>query len=145
MLKKKGAALLLLFFVAASIATAEAQPWRDWLNRLLGRETETITSIGEILENPENFEGKNVTVEGTFTDRVSFSWVRGDLWGIDDGAAITVQIERDEDLSYREFYDYIDSLYDKKVRVEGEVAIAQDTHGKNPFLIAEVEDIKVIE
>ncbi|MDY6984894.1 MAG: hypothetical protein SVE93_00555, partial [Candidatus Thermoplasmatota archaeon] len=93
MLKKKGIALLLLFFVAASITTAEAQPWRDWLNRLLGRET--ITGIGEILEDPENFDGKNVTVEGIFTDRAYFAWVRGDLWGIEEeGEILTVSIER---------------------------------------------------
>jgi len=105
----------------------------------------SATAISEILKSPEDFEGKEVIVEGIFTDSVSFSWVRGDLWGIDDGAAITVQIEQNEDLSGREFYDYIDSLYDKKVRVEGEVAIARDTYGKNPFLIAGVEGIEVIE
>lgn len=138
MLKKKGIALLLLFFVAASITTAEAQPWRDWLNRLLGRET--ITGIGEILEDPENFDGKNVTVEGIFTDRAYFAWVRGDLWGIEEeGEILTVSIERDGP----GFYDYIDSLYDKKVRAKGEIELLQDGKELKPLLIT--SDIEVIE
>jgi uncharacterized protein YdeI (BOF family) len=140
---------LAILFLLAPVAEAQQSGGpqdavRRWIDRILGKET--ITEVSDILKNPENFDGEEVTVEGIFTDRASFSWVRGDLWGIEDnGKKITVNVKQNETLKGRDFYQYIDGLYDKSVRVRGRIEVLEDGKSLKPLLVAEVSDIEVMQ
>jgi hypothetical protein len=59
---------------------------RDFINRILNREEgkEEITAIKDILENPEEYSNKTVTVEGILGGRIGYGWMRGDIYGIYD-------------------------------------------------------------
>lgn len=146
---QRSAMCLAILFLLAPLAEAQQaggpqDSVRQWIDRILGRET--ITKVGDILKNPEKFDGKNVTVEGTFTDRASFSWVRGDLWGIEDnGETLTMNVKQNADLKGRDFYMYMDSLYDKNIRVKGEIELLEDGKTLKPLLVVEVSDIEVME
>jgi len=136
-------AALLVVLLLLSTAVVEAQPIRDLIDKVLGREK--ITHIEDILKEPENFDGKNVTVEGIFTERSYFSWVRGDLWGIDeDGNVLTMQVNQSESMKGRDFYKHMDQLYDKKVRVKGFIDVLEDGKAQKPLLIADVSAVEVI-
>ena len=137
-------AALLIALLLVSTAVVEAQPIRDFIDKILGREK--ITHIEDILKDPENFNGKNVTVEGIFTDRSYFSWVRGDLWGVDEnGNVLTMQVNQSESMKGRDFYKHMDQLYDKKVRVKGFIDVLEDGKAQRPLLIADVSAVEVIE
>jgi hypothetical protein len=136
-------AALLVVLLLISAAVVEAQPIRDFIDRILGREK--ITRIEDILKEPENFDGKNVTVEGIFTERSYFSWVRGDLWGVDEnGNVLTIQVNQSESMNGRDFYKHMDQLYDKKVRVKGFIDVLEDGKAQRPLLVADVSAIEVI-
>ncbi len=90
-------------FVAAIVcmvlftSTAAAQrPLIDLIDRIFGREKEfKVTEIKDILEDPEKYYNKTVTVEGIFGDvrsgeswaggsREGYEWMEGGVYGIYD-------------------------------------------------------------
>ena len=88
-------AFVVLIICALLFTTVEAQRGigdtiRDFINRMLGRETAPeitapeITPIEDILKNPEEYSDKTVTVEGILGGRIGYGWMRGDIHGIYD-------------------------------------------------------------
>ncbi len=85
-------AFVVLVVCALLFTTVEAQRGigdtiRDFINRILGREEGKevqVTEIKDILENPEEYSNKTVTVEGILGSRIGYGWMMGEIYGIYD-------------------------------------------------------------
>lgn len=147
--------------MCALLATAvEAErPLRDVICGIFQRQPE-VTEIKDILENPESYSNKTVTVEGRLGEKTGYGWMRGDLWGVYDSEnrGITISLVIDEEKYAREaggdFAKYqrmikearerIEALEGKSVRVTGIIDTrymkgnySEDT----PLLIFQDDDI----
>lgn len=148
----------LLIFTAVAVAQS---PFRDLLNRLLGRESVQVTEIEDILANPEKYANKTVTVEGTFGNRTTLEWMEGPIWGIrdgdKDGLTVEVPIDREKyrqmaettreyDKMIDDFHERMFSLVGKRVRATGTIdtSLMEKGAADGPVLVVEEENIRVV-
>ncbi|BDC36501.1 MAG: hypothetical protein EF806_00080 [Candidatus Methanoliparum thermophilum] len=111
-IRKIFVAAIVCMVLFISVAAAQS-PLRDLIDRIFGREKETqITEIKDILEDPEKYYNKTITVEGIFGDvrsggggwaggtREGYEWMEGGMYGIYDeegnSIAMWVYPNRDE-------------------------------------------------
>lgn len=91
---------------------------RDFINRMLGRETDPeitapeITPIEDILKNPEEYSDKTVTVEGILGGRIGYGWMRGDIYGIYDFGNV-------EEYSKEEYEKLMNGTYEGPANIKG--------------------------
>jgi hypothetical protein len=155
MKRKTAVALIccLLLFTTAAVAQG---PVRDLLNRLFGSGGVRVTSVENVLANPDKYANDTanaeITVEGTLGPRAGYGWMRGDIYGVYDekGNVIDMQIWVDSDKideqtstyeEYRElnnkWRERIESLMGKKVRVTGVVdtSFMKEPHNEAPLIV----------
>jgi hypothetical protein len=152
--------LVAVFLCVLFLAAVEAHgPVRDLINRMLEREQ--ITEIKDILDKPEGYASKTVTIEGTFGGRTTLAWMEGTLYGVydEEGNGLTIDVPIDyeryaeiakSDEEYyemmEEFHERMSSLGGKKVRVTGVVGVYYMEIGwaDAPVLIVNEDDIELI-